>query len=190
MITVSLRRAVTALVVTASLVAATPAPSYHALSLAQLKKVVATPGWAQAGLKVTTLSFRLRSFDCGTLHLPAGLSGQGEALKTTAKGFQQIFVEVDQVASKGVAKATVVAEGSSTCKGQTPVHLTGFPPGTVEYSEAPPQYNLGIYAEVAVGPAIISAAVRPANAFGKQSVPVLKHALRVAIDAYRKASVR
>jgi hypothetical protein len=170
--------------------AAAATKTWHKLTVAQLKKTVEGPGYAPAGMSRTATWFHFRPYTCGEMHWPAALSAQGTAMKFIPNGYREVLVEVDQVKNHTVAATTVREVGVSTCKGMTPIKIAGLPKGAVAWSNAPLSYHADINVELAVGDATITAMVAPANAFGKNSVKVLKHALAVTILASRSAALR
>jgi hypothetical protein len=164
--------------------------TWHKLTVAQLKKTVEAPGYAPAGMTRTATWFHSRPYTCGEMHWPAALSAQGTAMKTIHNSYQEVLVEVDQVKDHVLAVATVREVGVSTCKGMTPIKIAGLPKGAVAWRDGPASYHVDINVELAVGDATVHAMVGPSNAFGKDSVKVLKHALAVTVAAYRSAALR
>ena len=162
--------------------------TWHVLTIPALKKTVNAPSYAPLSLHRSTDWFHERAYNC-ELHIPAGLTAMGTALKTTESDYQEVLVQVEQVSSHAVAVAAVASQGRSTCKGETRVHLVGLPKGAVAWSDAPAQYKLDINAEVAIGNAIISAQVGPRNAFGAKSDHILIHALAVTVTMYQRAAL-
>lgn len=170
--------------------AAATTKTWHRLTVAQLKKTVEAPGYAPAGMSRTAAWFHVRPYTCGELHWPAALSAQGTAMKRIGNSYQEVLVEVDQVKNHAVAVTTVREVGVSTCKGMTPIKIAGLPRGAVAWSNAPLSYPLDINVELDVGDATVLAMVGPSNAFGQNSVKVLKHALAVTVAAYKHAALR
>ena len=190
-------RTLTALLVTTTaMTAASASPAaaatktWHKLTVSQLKKTVEAPGYAPAGMTRTATWFHVRPSTCGELHWPAALSAQGTAMKTIHNSYQEVLVEVDQVKDHALAAATVREVGVSTCKGMAPIKIAGLPKGAVAWRDGPAAYHVDINVELAVGDATVQALVGPSNAFGKDSVTVLKHALADTVAAYRSTALR